>query len=203
MFSLPVYATGFAMGLSLILAIGAQNAFVLRQGLLGRHVWPVALLCSLSDMVLIVVGVLAFRQVARALPGIEPILRYGGVIFLVWYGARSLYAALKHPGALAAAEAAARPLGRTLLVCAGLTWLNPHVYLDTLVLLGSLSAQFPTARASFALGAASASFLFFISLGKGAAALRPLLLRPRLWRGIEAMIALTMWATAARLLLRS
>lgn len=200
MLSLPVYLTGLAMGLSLIVAIGAQNAFVLRQGLLGRHVWPVTMLCALSDTVLIVAGVLAFQRVAAALPGFVPAMRYGGAAFLIAYGARSLFVACVRPGALAAAEAGAGSLSRSLLTSAALTWLNPHVYLDTLVLLGSISAQFPGARGSFALGAISASFAFFIALGQGAAWLRPLLARPRLWRGIEVLIALTMWATAARLL---
>jgi len=201
MLSLPVYFTGLAMGFSLIVAIGAQNAFVLRQGLLGRFVWPVSLLCAVSDAVLIVVGVLAFRQVAAALPAFEPVMRYGGAAFLIWYGLRSMVAAIRHPGALAAAEGKAASLPRTLLMCLGLTWLNPHVYLDTVVLLGSISAQFPDARASFALGAMTASLAFFVTLGQAAAWLRPLLARPRVWALVETAIALTMWATAARLLL--
>lgn len=201
MLSLPVFATGLAMGLSLIIAIGAQNAFVLRQGLLGRHVWPVTLICAASDAVLIVVGVLAFRQVAAALPAFAPVLRYGGAAFLLWYGLRSLISALRRPGALAAAEGAAASLPRTLLTCLGLTWLNPHVYLDTVVLLGSIAAQFPGARGSFAAGAMTASLLFFLALGHGAAWLRPLLARPRVWAVVEVLIAATMWITAARLLM--
>ncbi|HEX3983599.1 MAG TPA: LysE/ArgO family amino acid transporter, partial [Acidisoma sp.] len=199
--SLPVFFTGLAMGFSLIVAIGAQNAFVLRQGLLGRHVWPVTLICAASDAVLIVVGVVAFRTVAEKLPAFEPVLRYGGAAFLIWYGLGSLVSAIRRPSALDAAEGAAASLPRTLLTCLGLTWLNPHVYLDTVVLLGSIAAQFPSARASFALGAMAASLGFFLALGHGAAWLRPLLARPRVWAMVETLIALTMWATAARLLL--
>ncbi|MCB8877211.1 LysE/ArgO family amino acid transporter [Acidisoma silvae] len=200
--SLPVFLTGLAMGFTLIVAIGAQNAFVLRQGLLGRFVWPVTLVCALSDTVLIVVGVLFFRQVAQALPAFEPVMRYGGAAFLTIYAGRSLHAAFTGPGALAAASGGdGGSLSRTLLLSLALTWLNPHVYLDTLVLLGSLSAQFRGQQMSFAAGAITASFAFFIALGQGAARLRPLLARPRVWQTVEVLIALTMAATALRLLL--
>ena len=200
--SLPVFLTGLAMGFSLIVAIGAQNAFVLRQGLLGRFVWPVTLVCALSDTVLIVAGVLFFRQVAQALPDFEPVMRYGGAAFLTIYAARSLHAAFTGPGALAAAAGGdGGSLSRTLLLSLALTWLNPHVYLDTLVLLGSLSAQFRGQQMSFAAGAITASFAFFVALGQGAAWLRPLLARPRVWQAVEVLIALTMAATALRLVL--
>jgi L-lysine exporter family protein LysE/ArgO len=151
--------------------------------------------------VLIVVGVLCFREVAATLPAFEPVMRYGGAAFLAWYGAKSLHAALAAPGALAESDKEAGSLMHTLLLCLALTWLNPHVYLDTVVLLGSISAQFQGRQASFALGAMTASFAFFLALGHGAAWLRPLLARPKIWRIVETVIALTMWATAARLLL--
>lgn len=199
--SLPVFLTGLAMGFSLIVAIGAQNAFVLRQGLLGRFVWPVTLLCALSDTVLIAVGVLGFRQVSAALPAFEPVLRYGGAAFLIIYAARNLYSAFSGPGALAAPTGESASLPRTLLLTLALTWLNPHVYLDTLVLLGSLSVQFRGQQMSFAIGAITASFAFFIALGQGAVWLRPLLGRPRVWRMVEVLIALTMAGTALRLVL--
>ncbi|MCB8879570.1 amino acid transporter [Acidisoma cellulosilytica] len=199
--SVPVFLTGLAMGLSLIVAIGAQNAFVLRQGLLGRFVWPVTLVCALSDTVLIVVGVLCFHQVAQVLPAFEPVMRYGGAAFLTLYAARNLHSAFTGSGALAAAETDGGSLSKTILLCLALTWLNPHVYLDTLVLLGSLSAQFHGQQMSFATGAITGSFLFFIALGQGAAWLRPLLARPRVWQAVEVLIALTMAATALRLVL--
>lgn len=197
--SLPVFLTGLLMGLSLIVAIGAQNAFVLRQGLLGRFVWPVTLICAASDAVLIVVGVLAFRQVATALPAFAPVLRYGGAAFLIWYGLRSLLYALRRPGALAAAEGAAATLPRTLLTCLGLTWLNPHVYLDTVLLVGSIGQQYPGHQAEFVVGTMSASWVFFFGLGYGAAFLRPILSKPISWRILEALIGLCMWSIAASL----
>lgn len=198
--SVPVFLTGLAMGLSLIVAIGAQNAFVLRQGLLGQFVWPVTLFCATSDAVLILVGVLCFREVSAALPAFAPAMRYGGAAFLVLYGAKSLHAAIKAPGALAQSETEGGSLARTLLMSMALTWLNPHAYLDTVVLLGSISSGFEGRQMSFAAGAITASFLFFLALGHGAAGLRPVLSRPQVWRWVEGLIALTMWGTAARLL---
>ncbi|MBC2666083.1 amino acid transporter [Novosphingobium flavum] len=194
-----VFATGFAMCASLIFAIGAQNAFVLRQALRREHVLPIILTCALSDAVLIVTGVLLFRQISTLLPPILPVMRYGGAVFLVLYGLRSLKAAFTDPGALAACEAPAQPLGSVMATCLALTWLNPHVYLDTVVLLGSIAAQFPHDRTSFALGAITASFGFFFALGYGAVWLRPILARPSSWRVVEMVIAATMGVTALRL----
>ncbi len=201
--NLPVFATGLAMGLSLIVAIGAQNAFVLRQGLRNEHVLAVCLVCALSDAVLIVLGVTSFGQIARLLPWLDPAMRYAGAAFLIWYGARSLCAALTGAGALEAGEARAAALGPTLLTCLALTWLNPHVYLDTVVLLGTLSTRFPGAEGWFAAGAMSASLLFFCALGFGATRLRPLFARPVAWRVLEGVIALVMGSIAVRLLMQA
>ena len=201
--SLIAYANGLTMGLSLIVAIGAQNAFVLRQGLRGEHVLAVCLVCAGSDAVLIAVGVGFFHQIAVMLPGLLPVMRYGGAAFLLWYGVRSLRAALAAPGALVASETDAQRLSAVLTTCLALTWLNPHVYLDTVVLLGSIASQYPGQQAWFALGAMSASFGFFFTLGYGARWLRPLLARPAAWRVIEIAIAATMFAIAARLLFGS
>jgi L-lysine exporter family protein LysE/ArgO len=198
--SLPVYATGFAMGLSLIVAIGAQNAFVLRQALRREHVLPIILICALSDAVLIVVGVMLFRQISTLLPPFLPVMRYGGAAFLIWYGLRSLKAALTDPGALTASDAPAQGLGAVVTTCLAMTWLNPHVYLDTVVLLGSIASQFPHDRASFAAGAITASISFFFTLGYGAMWLRPVLARPSTWRAVEMTIAATMGMTAVRLI---
>ena len=189
---------GFALGFSLILAIGAQNAFVLRQGLRREHVLPVVLGCALSDAVLVTAGVLGFGALARAVPGLEGVMRYGGAAFLIWYGARNFIAAWRGGESLEAGEGAAS-LRRALLTCLALTWLNPHVYLDTVVLLGSVSAQYDD-KLGFAAGAVLASFVFFFGLGFGARGLAPLFRRPVSWRVLDAVVGATMWAIAAKLL---
>ncbi|MDW3119159.1 LysE/ArgO family amino acid transporter [Roseovarius pacificus] len=189
---------GFALGFSLILAIGAQNAFVLRQGLRRAHVLPVVLVCALSDAVLVTAGVLGFGALARAVPGLEGVMRYGGAAFLIWYGARNFIAAWRGGESLEAGEGAAS-LRRALLTCLALTWLNPHVYLDTVVLLGSVSAQYDD-KFGFAAGAVLASFVFFFGLGFGARGLAPLFRRPVSWRVLDAVVGATMWAIAAKLL---
>lgn len=199
-----VFLTGLGMGLSLIVAIGAQNAFVLRQGLKGEHVLAVCLACALSDAVLIVVGVTGFAQVTAMLPWLDPAMRFGGALFLILYGARSLLAAMRTSGTLSVSPGGAqKPLMATLLACLAFTWLNPHVYLDTVVLLGTISTQFPGQEASFALGAITGSFVFFFSLGYGAALLRPIFANPLAWRILETVIALVMWAIALKLLIGS
>lgn len=197
---LPTFLTGFSIGLSLILAIGAQNAFVLRQGLRGEHVFAVAFTCALSDAILIGMGVGGFRTLVAQAPWLDPAMRLGGAAFLFWYGARSLHSALTSRSALAAADTPSAPLGKTLLACLAFTWLNPHVYLDTVVLVGSISTQFPGHEHIFGLGAMTASFVFFFSLGYGATLLRPLFSNPRAWRLLEAAIAVLMWSIAAKLL---
>ncbi|MET0172101.1 MAG: LysE/ArgO family amino acid transporter [Agrobacterium vaccinii] len=194
------YMTGLTMGLTLIVAIGAQNAFVLRQGLRGEHVFAVVLACALSDAILITIGVTAFRQMATILPALEPAMRYAGAAFLFWYGAKSLQSALGPANALVAASGNASPLSTTLATCLALTWLNPHVYLDTVVLLGTISTQFPGAEKAFWAGAVTSSFLFFFSLGYGARWLRPIFANPQAWRILEGVIALTMWLIAIKLL---
>ncbi|NHQ73760.1 amino acid transporter [Roseovarius gahaiensis] len=190
---------GFALGFSLILAIGAQNAFVLRQGLRREHVLPVVLVCAISDAVLVTAGILGFGALARAVPGLETVMRYGGAAFLIWYGARNFIAAWSGREVLEAG-AAAGGLRRALLTCLALTWLNPHVYLDTVVLLGSVSAQYDDTLA-FGAGAVTASFTFFFALGFGARGLAPLFRRPASWRVLDAGVGLTMWVIAAKLLL--
>lgn len=195
-----VYLTGLMMGLSLIVAIGAQNAFVLRQGLRNEHVFAVCLACGLSDTLLIVLGVTSLRQIAALIPWLDPVMRYGGAGFLIWYGAKSLYSALRSTGALAAGEGKSSSLGKTLATCLALTWLNPHVYLDTVVLLGTISTRFPGREVAFTAGAVTASLLFFFSLGYGAAWLRPIFAKPSAWRALETLIALTMWIIASKLL---
>ncbi len=194
-------ATGFAAGFSLILAIGAQNAFVLRQGLLRSHVLWICLICAGSDAILVTIGVAGFGALSEQAPWLEPAMRYGGAAFLFWYGFRSFRAALS-PRALIDTDAAAPSLHAAVLTCLALTWLNPHVYLDTVGLLGAISSPYQGAdRVAFGAGAVIASFVFFFSLGYGARYLAPLLATPTAWRVLDVGIGLVMWAIAGALLL--
>ena len=193
------FLSGFALGLSLILAIGAQNAFVLRQGLRGEHVLAVVLTCAVSDALLIAAGVAGFGRLVEAAPWIVEAFRWGGAAFLAAYAARAAASAWRGSGALVAG-AAAGGLARAIATCLALTWLNPHVYLDTLVLLGSISTQAPH-PALFGAGAIAASFAFFAALGYGAALLRPVFARPAAWRWLDAGIALVIGALAVGLVL--
>lgn len=197
---LTTYFTGMTMGLSLIVAIGAQNAFVLRQGIRGEFVFAVCLVCALSDAILIAIGVTSLQSVVRFLPWLDPVMRYGGAAFLVWYGLRSLRSALKSSGALHVSNGQSVGFAKTMAMCLALTWLNPHVYLDTVLLLGTIATRFPGHQFEFAAGAVSGSFLFFFALGYGATWLRPVFSRPQAWRILEASIALVMWAIAFKLL---
>jgi L-lysine exporter family protein LysE/ArgO len=195
-------ATGFFTGLSLILAIGAQNAFVLRQGLLRQHVFALALFCALSDALLIGAGVAGFGALSAALPALPMLMSLAGAAFLTVYGIARLRAALAGGQALTP-EGEARSLARTLALAAAFTWLNPHVYLDTLGLIGAVSTGFApgAARLAFGLGATTASFAFFFGLGYGARGIAPLMRAPRAWRVLDAGIGLTMLAIAAKLAL--
>ncbi|MEP2639637.1 LysE/ArgO family amino acid transporter [Roseobacter sp.] len=197
---IDTFLPGFALGLSLIVAIGAQNAFVLRQGLRGEHVFWVCLTCGVSDAILIAGGVAGFGRLAEHLPWFETAMRYGGAVFLVWYGWRSARSAWVGGQVLAAQGAVQKGLLPTLLTLQAITWLNPHVYLDTVVLLGSISAQYDN-RLLFGTGAVLSSVTFFFALGYGARLLAPLFARPTSWRVLDALIAATMWAIAAGLLL--
>jgi L-lysine exporter family protein LysE/ArgO len=198
--SFSVFLAGLAMGLSLIVAIGAQNAFVLRQGLRNEHVFAVCLTCATSDLVLILVGVTSFGKFAGWLPWVNPVMRYAGAAFLTWYGAKSLIAAVRSTDALTVGNSLEKKgLGKTLLACLAFTWLNPHVYLDTVVLLGSISTQFKGHQMAFASGAVSGSFLFFFALGYGATWLRPIFAKPSAWRTLDAIIAVVMGGIAFQL----
>lgn len=200
-FAAPSFFGGMGTGLSLIVAIGAQNAFVLKQGLLRHHVFWVCLFCALSDAVLIAAGVAGAGALASGAPWFLAAMRWGGAAFLIWYGLRSARAAWRGGESLQAAGAAAPSLGATLATIAALTWLNPHVWLDTVVLLGAVSATYP-GRPAFALGAMSGSVLFFFSLGYGARLLAPVFARPVAWRVLDGLVALVMWSIAATLILR-
>ena len=197
---MSAFVPGFLLSLSLIVAIGAQNAFVLRQGLRREHVFWVCLTCGVSDAILIAAGVAGFGALAKAVPWFETVMRYGGAAFLIVYGAMNARSAWRGGNTLEAARADPKPLGRTLAVLLTITFFNPHVYLDTLVLIGSISAQYDD-RMAFGAGAMLASFVFFFALGYGARLLEPLFAKPVSWRVLDAVIALTMWAIAASLLL--
>jgi L-lysine exporter family protein LysE/ArgO len=191
---------GFTLGLSLILAIGAQNAFVLRQGLRGEYVFAVCLVCALSDAVLITIGITGLGVLTETLPWLDQALRLAGAAFLFIYGARAFWQAWRKGEALQPSEAAAQTLARTVATALALTWLNPHVYLDTVLLLGSISTQYEDNRLAFGIGAGIASFSFFFLLGYGAAWLRPFFARPGSWRLLDIGIGLIMWSIAASLL---
>jgi L-lysine exporter family protein LysE/ArgO len=192
---------GFSLGFSLILAIGAQNAFVLKQGLRDEHVFLVCLICALSDAALILIGVSGFHILVASFPGVVTIARYGGALFLFVYGLISFYRALRVQQGLQPSDIPRSSAWQAALTCLAFTWLNPHVYLDTVVLLGSISIQFGDNTPWFATGAVAASFVFFFALGYGARLLRPLFADPRAWRILDFLIGVVTWSIALRLAL--
>ena len=185
------FITGFSIGFSLILAIGAQNAFVLKQGLIRQNVFLVCLICAASDAILITLGVSGFGEIITEYPIIESLARIGGALFLFTYGVLNLYSAQTKTHALEPTKKIQTSKRKTVLTCLGFTWLNPHVYLDTVVMLGSISTQFEN-TATFALGAISASFVFFFSLGFGASKLTRYFEKPKTWRVLENLIGILM-----------
>ncbi|KAA0970928.1 amino acid transporter [Aureimonas fodinaquatilis] len=201
---IAAYTSGLFLGFSLIVAIGAQNAFVLQQGLRGHHVFAVCLTCAISDALLIAAGVSGFGLISTRAPWLEPVMRYAGAAFLFAYALRNIIAVVQGQGSLKPADQPAdqpaASLAATLAICLMLTWANPHVYLDTVVLLGSISTQYTGYEKGFALGAMTASFLFFFSLGYGARFLRPLFARPIAWRVLDVLIAAVMVAIGISLL---
>ena len=195
------FTAGFALALSLILAIGAQNAFVLRQGLRRAHVGPVVAVCCMSEGILIFGGVAGFGVIAEAAPWALTAMRWGGAAFLVAYGLRSLRAAFQNTDALQAEGDAEQSLRAALITTAILTWANPHVYLDTLGLIGAVSATYDSGRWMFGAGALAASCVFFVILGYGARVLAPFFAKPRAWAWLDAIVGITMLALAGKLAL--
>lgn len=193
------YFSGLLLGFSLILAIGAQNAFVLKQGLLRQYVFWVCLVCALSDAILICLGVFGFASILSQQVWLIQAMKYFGAIFLFFYGLRSFYNAYKANESLVASEQPTTTLVQTLILCLSFSWLNPHVYLDTVVLLGSISAQYMD-KVAFASGAVSASFIFFFGLGFGARLLRPIFANPKAWKILDLVIGIVMWMIALSLL---
>jgi L-lysine exporter family protein LysE/ArgO len=194
--------SGLALGLGLIVAIGAQNAFVLRQGLRLEHVAAVVAVCAVSDIALIAAGVLGAGAALSTVPWLIRVVCFAGAAFLLCYGVLAARRALR-PGALLPDAGGARTgLAVTLGTCLALTWLNPHVYLDTVVLLGSMASTYGEHRWQFAAGAGLGSAVWFTGLGYGARLLRPVFARPAAWRVLDGGIAVVMAALAVSLAVR-
>jgi L-lysine exporter family protein LysE/ArgO len=190
---------GYFVAVSLILAIGAQNAFVLRQGLRREHVAAVVAVCAISDAILIGAGVAGFGTISARLPWFGEAMRWLGVAFLLVYGALRFRAAARGGAALRPSDTGSAPLGKVLATCLVLTWANPHVYLDTVVLIGSISAQYAPFQVAFGVAAAFGSLSFFTALGFGARLLAPVFARASAWVWLELGVGLVMWAIAAGL----
>ncbi len=197
------YLQGLSVALSLIVAIGAQNAFILKQGLLKQHVFWLCVICAMSDSILLAAGIFGFAKLVLLYPQIVEIAQYFGALFLLIYGGQHLYKAIfksekmdfkqrddtQHPH-----------FKKLILLCLALTWLNPHVYLDTVVLVGSISTHFEDFKFSFLCGAITASWLFFFALGYGSRYLLPVFQSERSWKILDFTIGLVMWWIAYRLI---
>ena len=189
---------GFLTGLSLIVAIGAQNAFVIRQGLLRSHVLLVVAVCSISDALLIVLGTSGLGAILKRNQDLLTFIRWFGVAYLTWFGIRSLRSAFKE-NQLAATGAAESSWQKILATVLALTYLNPHVYLDTVIFVGSLANQFASDRWFFAIRASAASLLWFTSIGFGAQAASALMSKPIFWKIFDTFVAFVMFSIAISL----
>jgi len=198
---LNAFLTGFILGFSLILVIGAQNSFVLRQGLMGRHVFTVALFCSLADALLISIGVAGISIFLNNYIDLMSDWLFGiSAIWLAGYGLLRLKEAIKGKSVLFVENSSANGLVSTLSFLLVLTFANPHVYLDTVVLIGSVSQQFPgNVKVAYVLGASLASFVFFFSLAYGAKFLSPIMQKPIAWRFLNGFIAIVMFSLAIKM----
>lgn len=201
---MPVFFQGLLLGLGLIVAIGAQNVFVLRQGIRREHVSSVVLFCAIADLVLISAGVMGMAQALKGSPGLERVLALAGAAFLFGYGWRALQRA-RRPQAMQGLDRGVQFGRRAVLAqAAAFTLLNPHVYLDTVLLVGSIGAQQPIGlRVWFVAGACTASLMWFGALGFGARWLAPWFVHPRAWQALDALIVLTMWVPATLLVWRA
>ena len=193
------FLAGFALSLGLIIAIGAQNVFVIQCGVRRTFVLPVVLFCVISDAVLIAFGVYGFARYVGDVEWVQPVMTIAGAGFLIVYGAINLFRALFSNSKSVDAPAGSTTLKGTLAICFALTWLNPHVYLDTVVLIGIVSTKYANDLA-FVLGGASASLVFFFALGFGARALSPLLSNAKALRAIDIGSALILWFVAYKIL---
>jgi L-lysine exporter family protein LysE/ArgO len=195
------FTTGFLVSATLIVAIGAQNAFVLRQGIRREHVAPTVLFCVLADLVLIGAGVAGLAKLLGEAPALTATLTVAGAAFLLWYGIHALRRAAKPQSLQASAGNERLSLRRVLAQAAGFTFLNPHVYLDTVLLMGTVGArQAIDGRIAFVGGAACASAVWFTGLGFGARLLAPVFARPKAWRTLDTLVGLTMITLAAMLI---
>ena len=189
---------GFLTGFSLIVAIGAQNAFILRQGLTRQYIFLIVTVCAFSDALLIALGTFGLGALIQAVPNLLEIMRWLGVAYLTWFGLSSARRAIK-TNALTVAEDAHVSLKKTMLLTLGFTFLNPHVYLDTVILVGSLANHFGDNKWFFAIGAAIASFTWFFSLGFAASKLAVLMAKPVFWKILDIFIAAVMFSLAINL----
>ncbi|WP_280231748.1 LysE/ArgO family amino acid transporter [Nocardia cyriacigeorgica] len=201
----PAALAGFGAGLSLIVAIGAQNAFVLRQGARGHAVPAVVAISAISDALLIALGVAGFGSVITAWPAALTIAGLAGGAFLIGYGALAARRAVRPPAgqALSSASGPAGTLRNVVLTCLAMTWLNPHAYIDTVLLLGTVATQRGSLRWIFGLGAMLASLTWFTTLGYGARLLAPILSRPTAWRLLDTLVATTMLTMGTALVVRA
>lgn len=194
-----VFLQGMGLGAGLIVAIGAQNAFVLTQGIRRQHHWLIASLCSLSDMLLIFVGAAGIGGMVANNPGLQRTAAWLGAIFLCWLGARAFRGVLTDKQ-LQVGQGATVGVRAVVLTTLALTFLNPHVYIDTLLLLGSVGGQYPSAeRYTFALGASVASLLWFFALSIAGTLLAPLFKKSVAWKLLDLVVGVTMWAIAWQL----
>lgn len=196
---LSIFLTGVLTGFALIIAVGAQNAFLLRQGIRGEHVLPVILVCLVSDVLAITVGVAGFGVVLERWPAVLPIAQIGGGLYLLAFGVQSAMRAWR-PAALAAEGGATMTTRRAVLLTLALTWLNPHFYLDAILMLGTVANSFGDQRWWFCAGALAASAVWFPTLGLGARALRGVFAKPSAWRVLDSGIAVVMGALGIGLL---
>ncbi len=196
---LSIFLTGVLTGLALIVAVGAQNAFVLRQGIRGEHVLPVIVVCMLSDVVAITAGVAGFGVVLERWPAVLPVAQVGGGLYLLAFGVQSAMRAWR-PVALDAEGGSSMTVRRAVLLTLALTWLNPHFYLDAILMLGTVANSFDDQRWWFCAGALAASAVWFPTLGFGARALRGVFARPSAWRVLDSGIAVVMGALGVGLL---
>lgn len=192
---------GMGFGLSLIIAIGPQNIFILKQGLARKHVGAVVLICIVSDAILIAVGAGGMGTALRTYPDLIDIIRYAGAIFIVSYGTMALLRAIKPPKKSIIEASTDQPLIKAMVTCLAFTWLNPHVYLDTAILLGSVANAPGRNTLTFAIGAIVASSIWFSSLGYGARFLTPLFLKPIASRVLDVLVAFLMFAVGFALIL--
>lgn len=189
---------GFLTGLSLIIAIGAQNAFVIKQGLLRQHVLLIVLICAISDAVLIFLGTGGLGALVQSNQGLLEVIRWFGVAYLTWFGIKSVKSAFTNQS-LEASESPTVSALKVATTALALTWLNPHVYLDTVILLGSVANQFDSDRWYFAIGASVASVLWFTVIGFGARAASKYMSRPIFWKILDSLIAIVMFSIAITL----